>query len=79
MDSRTKSGKRVIGLQFVPRNSVGALVTYPIKGTIVRNEKPLKTEYCIWSVDGKVDVVWNRCPEDDLIIPEGLIQFEDVA
>jgi len=73
MHSRTKGGQAVLNLAVVPFNSCGRLVTYPVKGSIVRRKKPEKLEYQIWSIDGKVDVVWHRNPEDNLIIPEGLM------
>lgn len=63
---RTRSGKRVYNI-VVKRYSCGAEVTYPIKGTVILREKPLKTEYNIWSLDGIWDVVENRHPELDLI------------
>lgn len=64
---RTKEGKRVIDLTYVPYNSCGNKVTYPIKGTIVVREKPRKLEYCIWSEDGRYDVVWGNHSEKDLV------------
>lgn len=56
----TCGGHRVIGLHVALRNSVGDEVTYPVKGSVVLREKPLRTEYRIWSLDGRADVVWNR-------------------
>ena len=71
METKTISEQRVINLQFVPRNSAGRLVTYPVKGTLIRQEKApgkrQRTEYCIWSIDGKRDVVWGHYSEDDII------------
>lgn len=64
---RTKSGKRVVGLQYTPKNSNGAKVTYPIKGSIVVREKPIKLEFCIWSEDGIYDIVWGNKEELNLI------------
>ena len=66
---KTVNGKRVIDVRYEPRNSTGAKVTYPIKGSIVVQEKPFKTEYAIWSADGRIDVVFNRAPELNLVIP----------
>ena len=68
--AKTKDGHKVIGLKYVPLNSCGRKVTYPYKGSIVLQEKPLKLEYCIWSEDGKVDVVWGKRSEKDLIFTE---------
>jgi hypothetical protein len=63
----TKSGKRVIGLEYVPFNSCGYKVTYPIKGSIVVCEKPVKLKFCIWSENGIFDIVWNNQEELNLI------------
>ena len=63
----TCNGKRVINLSYVPYNSCGDLVTYPIKGSIVVREKPLRLQYAIWSIDGSADVVWNSKPNLALI------------
>lgn len=65
---KTRGGKRVEGLQIVLHNSCGHEVTYPVKGTIVLQEKPKrKTEYRIWSLDGKADVVFRGKEQFDLI------------
>ena len=64
---RTKSGKRVISINIVTHNSCGGKVTYPVKGCIVVREKPWKTDYCIWSADGRYDVVWGNHSELDLV------------
>jgi hypothetical protein len=65
---KTRSGRRVINLSYVPLNSAGKKVTYPVKGTVVLREKPLKTTYMIWSEDGYADVVWEPgTHKDDLI------------
>jgi len=56
----TCNGCRVIGLQLKLHNSNGDEVTYPVKGTAILREKPLKTSYRIWSLDGKADVVWGN-------------------
>lgn len=54
---RTKSGKRVIGLEVVLKNSTGAEVTFPVKGSIVTSEKPFRTLYHIWTLDGRSSVL----------------------
>ena len=56
----TCGGKPVIGLEIVMQNSAGNTVTYPVKGSIVVREKPLKLEYAAWSIDGQFDVVWGK-------------------
>lgn len=53
-------GKRVVNLTIERHNACGNEVTYPVKGSVVVREKPLKLEYRIWSIDGVADVVWNR-------------------
>ena len=53
---QTRNGKRVVNLTNVPFNSAGDKVTFPIKGTIIVREKPLKTSYAIWTIEGKYDV-----------------------
>lgn len=63
----TKSGKRVIGLKIKEHNCVGNKVTYPLKGSIVIREKPLKLEYCIWTLDGIYDIVFNTHEEMNLV------------
>jgi len=55
----TEKGLRVIDLQYIPCNSCGNQVTYPIKGSIVVSEKPFKTEFCIWTEDGECDKVFK--------------------
>ena len=60
----TRTGKRVINLLYVPFNSVGNRVTYPIKGSVVEREKPLKLRYQVWSVEGNADVL--KKSNDDL-------------
>ncbi len=63
---KTRDGKTVENLQIVLHNSCGNEVTYPIKGTIVIQTKPRKTEYALWSLDGRADVVWGHHKERDL-------------
>mgnify|MGYP000868657266 FL=1 len=50
---RTRKGQVVINLQIVLHNSCGNEVTFPVKGTVVVRTKPLKTQYCIWTLDGR--------------------------
>ena len=60
----TCNGKRVVGLKYEPlvacANGTVIKVSYPIKGTIVVREKPLKLAYQIWSEDGIADIVWGK-------------------
>jgi hypothetical protein len=64
---QTKSGKRVINLQYVPLNSAGNEVTFPIKGTIVLREKPYKTTFNVWTKNGINEPVWNSNSDFDII------------
>lgn len=56
----TCGGRRVIGLCIVRQNELGNEVTYPVKGSVVVREKPLKLAYRIWSIHGEADVVWGK-------------------
>lgn len=56
----TCGGRRVIGLKIELHNNIGREVTYPVKGSVVIKEKPLKLEYRTWSLDGRADVVWGK-------------------
>ena len=47
------NGKQVIGLSIELYNSCGREVTFPVKGTVVLRAKPYKTEYRIWTLDGR--------------------------
>ena len=62
---RTRSGKRVIHLDRTLYNSNGVEVTFPVKGSVVVREKPFKSKYQIWTLDGRADVV-NKS-NDDLV------------
>lgn len=64
---KTRSGCRVILHEIKLKNACGADVTYPVKGTIILREKPLKKKNMIWSIDGITDVVWGKYSEYDLI------------
>lgn len=72
----TKDGRKVLNLQYVALNSCGNEVTYPYKGSIVIKEKPLKLEYCIWSKEGKVDVVWGEQANKDLVMTSDVIGLQ---
>ena len=50
---RTRGGKRIIGLCMVLNNQQGQEVTFPIKGSVVLNENPKRTEYNVWTLAGK--------------------------
>ena len=63
---KTINGRTVIILEIRTHNSAGKEVTYPVKGTIILQDKPLKTRYEIWSINGFIDVV-NPGRECDLV------------
>ena len=50
---KTQEGKTVTHLRYAPYTTEGHRASYPIKGVIVRNERPRKTEYCIWDEKGR--------------------------
>lgn len=56
----TCNGKRVVFLSVKLHNDAGDEVTYPVRGTVIVREKPLKTSYRIWSLDGRADVVFSK-------------------
>lgn len=62
----TCNGCRVINIRIIPLNSAGNQTTYQVKGTVIISEKPLRTQYRIWSIDGLNDVVWGQGQEFDL-------------
>ena len=64
---KTRDGKRVEGLHIVLHNCCGHEVTYPVKGSIILKEKPRKTEFAIWSLDGKKNIVFTDGKNHDLI------------
>ncbi len=66
----TCNGRRVIGLEIRLHNSNGEEVTYPVKGTVVLREKPRKTEYRIWTLDGRSNVVWSDTEHDLVEVTE---------
>jgi len=76
---RTIGGDEVVDLQYIPKNSAGKKVTYPIKGTIIRKGQTgrwghQKKDYQIWSEDGIVDIVSGKHAEDNLVLDEPKIE-----
>jgi len=61
----TRTGKRVTGLSIVLHNACGNEVTFPVKGTIVIREFPLRTRNQIWTLDGRASVL--SASGDDLV------------
>jgi hypothetical protein len=67
----TKSGKKVINLEIKLTNSNGNEVTYPVKGTILTKKgNKITTEYAIWSLDGRSDVVKGNNLNNDLVLSD---------
>ena len=72
---KTRNGKRIVNLHIEMENGCGHEVTYPIKGSVVLSEAPLKTSYEIWSLDGRKNVLPDSAchgtpSELDLIIED---------
>lgn len=49
----TVNGKRITGLAREEKNGNGRRVTYPLKGSVVIREKPLKLQFCTWTEMGE--------------------------
>ena len=64
----TRAGDRVILHDFVPRNSPGQIVTFPIKGTIHVAGRARKKIYNIWTLEGRSDV-FGPGPMDIIDMP----------
>jgi hypothetical protein len=68
---KTRSGLEVDLHEIKLTNSIGKPVTYPVKGTILTNDKGRwghrKTMFMIWSIDGITDIVWGHNKDLDLI------------
>jgi len=62
---RTRSGRRVVLHDYVEKNSAGAVVSFPVKGTIITSEKPRRTRYQIWSNEGRAQALGDS--PDDLV------------
>lgn len=70
----TRRGDRVVLHDFVPRNSIGQIVTFPIKGTIHFKGRPRKKKYQIWTLEGRACTL--QPTDDDLIDLPPVIQAE---
>lgn len=66
MNIRTRDGKRVFAIRTQFLNACGRMVTFPVKGSIVDCEKPLRLRYQIWTIDGRASVLEET--GDDLIL-----------
>lgn len=58
----TRNGRKVTLHEVKPKNSNGNLVTFPVKGTIDFSDingkkKKGSKHYCIWTMDGRYDVM----------------------
>lgn len=49
----TRSGDRVVLHGFVPYNSAGDLVSFPIKGTVIIKDHPRRKRNQIWNLQGR--------------------------
>jgi len=61
------NGHRVINIQIKLHNSLGEEITFPVSGSLVTREKPLKTEWTYWTLDGRYNILkpdskWNLRP-----------------
>jgi hypothetical protein len=61
----TRNGDRVILHEFVPQNSLGDTVTFPIIGTIRFKGYPRKKKMQIWTLEGRADIF--KPSGDDII------------
>lgn len=52
---RTRNGMEVINLQYVPFNSSGIKVSFPIKGSVKIPGRPMS--YRIWKEDGSHEIL----------------------
>ncbi len=67
----TRRGDRVVVHEFVPHNSAGAVVTYPIKGTIFYKGRARKKKYQIWTLEGRADT-FKPSGDDIVNLPPAL-------
>jgi hypothetical protein len=66
---KTRSGKRVISIDILLKNSIGEEVTFPVKGVVVLSEKPYRSSYQIWTLDGRASIFKDH--KDDLVEQKG--------
>lgn len=69
----TCDGKRVINLIVELYNSIGQEVTFPVKGNVVLKERPFKSEYRIWTLDGRAEVVKGSDRYDLKLVTSGRV------
>ena len=76
MNAKTRDGRDVILHQYVPLNSAGESVTFPLKGSILNRTKSgrIKPEYTIWRIDGRHSV-FKETGADLVVDPERLASF----
>lgn len=63
---RTRGGEKATVHGIKLKNSLGALVTFPVKCTIRKNRKYARPRYQILTLEGKARVIWGD-HEDDII------------
>ena len=76
MNAFTRDGRKVILHGYVPLNSAGHPVTFPLKGSIFNKTKSgkIKPEYTIWRIDGRHSV-FKETGSDLITDPERLASF----
>jgi hypothetical protein len=76
MITKTRDGRDVILHQYVPLNSAGHPVTFPLKGSILNRTRSgrIKPEYAIWRIDGRHSV-FKETGADLVVDPERLASF----
>lgn len=62
---RTRNGDRVVLHEFVPTNFLGELVTFPVKGTVIKKDKPRSKRFNIWTLEGRSMAIGEHT--DDII------------
>ncbi len=65
---RTRSGDRVVLHECVPFNSLGERVTFPIKGTIIKKDRPRSKRFNIWTTEGRSRAL-GQAPDDIIDMP----------
>ena len=76
MNAKTRDGRDVILHAYVPYNSAGHPVTFPLKGSILNKTQSgrIIPEYTIWRIDGRHSV-FKETGADLVIDQEQLASF----
>ena len=61
----TRDGREVVIHEIERHNSLGAEVTFPVKGTIIETMPSgrKRRDFNIWTLDGR-DGIWGESPKD---------------